>query len=62
MVLLKDAAFNFHRLAEGRVYSETRKFSIMFSSPEHLLLFSTYLIDYDPLEVNAFLNIKDEDC
>jgi len=66
-VLLKDAAFNFHRreyddCAIGLVYGETRKFSIMFSSSEHLLLFSTYLIDYDPLEVNAFLNIKDEDC
>ena len=66
-ILLKDAAFNFHRRKrthynQGFVYGEVRRFSIMFSSSEDLLLFSTYLINYDPLEINAFLNIEDEYC
>jgi len=64
-VLLKDATFNFHRREHsrtkiGHIYDETRKFSIMFSSSEHLLLFTTYSINYDPLEVNAYLHIREE--
>ena len=58
----KNLLYNFKR-REKENYSftdgEIKTFSIVFSSPEHLLLFSTYLIDYDPLEKDAFIHHRD---
>ena len=59
--LHEDLIFNFNRRTEDYTnchYDEIKNFSIIFASTEHLLLFTTYFINYDPLEQKSFLSTR----